>query len=899
MSCDIIELESQESAGLAVSLNLGFFGFKMGASFDASKESNRNYAALNFMQTYFTIDSTRPINPSLAFASSVTSKDIEKEFSDGTVPVYSSVVYGRMCTVLIETDKEISQLKAAFNTSYKNNFDLQADIEAFWENSNTSMSYYMYGGTSEQIEAIQSTNINDFITKLTSLPVEAPLPIGYRFYYLDDGTAAKIAKSSEYITKKLVPVKVNDFSFSMNKLGSGESDVKEIQSGDILSPTIVISPSQARVYKITYSINNCKDFEGKVFATIDSETGRLAVLSNAIVGESIKVELKISQIIDGKTVNVIRDHYLKVIPIPVKNIIIEPNDNRSTVYIGERIEFNGIVQPENASNKLLKWEVISGHATFKDNSRGILTIYADAPPNEIIKVRARTSNGTISNEIILTALAPEILKLENLLLTSQLDNNYIFPGDSLFLNVSPVPLDFIFSYTDPTFIIESGNDNAMIKNGTLYVFETAKVGSEISVTANFGDIKSAPLNLSIAASATITDDSIGLGVLLDLSPVIINVNITILDTLNTAIGRVTTLNGNYLSLTPYGNNYSGVETIKIQYTMVDRSIATQTLTTHSLYGGGMGTAHEPFQIHNNRQYLNIYRNNNLYFTLTNDIYIDSKDIVQPIEVFSGSLDGKNYAINFVKEIYFSLLADKDISLGSFAKINDGEIKNIKYKNLIYKSDNNYHEGTFLAKVGGIVGTNNGIMDKITIEGGSFKCDRNHSAFGSICGYNKGTVSNCAVNATLYTTGDGGGIVGVADNGIVENCVFDGQIDMYVANDNGGQTLRSWGGIVGFATNSSSIKNCKTQALAINYHGENSIYHRVFIWHGSCNLRIKVGIICGHLDDTLGVVDFKNNTYNSKNSPLKINKVGGDFHYGSHEKAFLFAGKNGLVGRWTD
>ncbi len=228
--------------------------------------------------------------------------------------------------------------------------------------------------------------------------------------------------------------------------------------------------------------------------------------------------------------------------------------------------------------------------------------------------------------------------------------------------------------------------------------------------------------------------------------------------------------------------------------------------------------------------------------------------------------------------------------------NYGTIKNLTVKNIDFQSKEFWHTDTYKIAMGGIVGFNHkgGNISNVVIEG-NFICDRNNSAFGTICGINNGTITNCKAEADIYSTGDCGGIVGFLENGTIDNCTFIGNIAIYIANDNGNQTLRSWGGIVGYSTNS-IISNCYVDKVAFEYRGENNIYHNnSFLGiHINCNLQIRVGVVCGMFVESENG-SYSNCEFDLEKCPLKLNFTAGKFHNGSHEKKYLFANLQGAIG----
>lgn len=289
---------------------------------------------------------------------------------------------------------------------------------------------------------------------------------------------------------------------------------------------------------------------------------------------------------------------------------------------------------------------------------------------------------------------------------------------------------------------------------------------------------------------------------------------------------------------------------------------------------------------------------NAHSMLINDIEIPNN--FDPIKEFKGILEGNNHKIIFKNDIRFNIDDQNDNVHGTFINNNKGEIRNLKIEaNFIttWSKKNNSavnHSGTYLVYNGCVVGINHkgAVIDNVqivVIKG--MTNDRNNSTAGGIAGENNGTIKNCKANVHIYSTGDTGGITG-RNSGLIDNCYFDGSIGIYVANNNGGKTVRSWGGVVGYSYDG-EVKNCNNIKVKFNYYGENEMYHNytIFKMHSYCDLQIKVGTIIGHKSKS-----SKMNNCSAEKGCDYLNKLGGNFHDGKHEREFLFANENGKIGR---
>ena len=252
-------------------------------------------------------------------------------------------------------------------------------------------------------------------------------------------------------------------------------------------------------------------------------------------------------------------------------------------------------------------------------------------------------------------------------------------------------------------------------------------------------------------------------------------------------------------------------------------------TAHSLFKSGDGTSGNPYLISSYR-HLNNIRNAwvwvydygpseyikkiTSHFKLTNSITLSG--VWTPIAYsFGGELDGNGYEIkNMFIEIPSTKFGNDDYRLyGFFSMISNGKVKNLKLTD-IYIHGNTQHEGGYTF-VGGIAGSN--FFSTITNSSvsGYMYVYRYNSLMVEL-GANQGSrIENCIVNMTISSYGEVGGITGVSDYSVIDNCKFYGTINWRYANkDNFG--FNNAGGIVGRAA-AGKILNSKNYG-AIQYDG---------------------------------------------------------------------------------
>ena len=322
------------------------------------------------------------------------------------------------------------------------------------------------------------------------------------------------------------------------------------------------------------------------------------------------------------------------------------------------------------------------------------------------------------------------------------------------------------------------------------------------------------------------------------------------------------------------------------------------------------TREEYAYIETAEDFIKINENPSGKYLVTEDLDL-SEVSRERIPVFRGELEGNGHTVDLKgKSHTYSLQTWKDANFGWFAEINEGTISDLTIKNLVYRSAQDFHEGTFRVHVGGLCGYNAAgavirnvkIVNDTSAESASsgaaqLKCDRNNSACGGIAGCNYGVIADCSVANTIYSTGDTGGVCGVS-GGTIEKCTFRGKIGLYLANDNGNRRTRTWGGIVGYCDQNAVVRSCTVSDIVFQYYGENGIYHNTIIFgiHSNCGtaagLSPYVGGICGLSEKISSFVDC------AYTGPTRMEVLGGNFHYGDTEKVHLFRKMSGMVG-WSN
>lgn len=232
-------------------------------------------------------------------------------------------------------------------------------------------------------------------------------------------------------------------------------------------------------------------------------------------------------------------------------------------------------------------------------------------------------------------------------------------------------------------------------------------------------------------------------------------------------------------------------------------ICFETFVTFAQFGGGDGTAADPYQIYT-KAHIDSMANQNTY----GKFYILMNDITDTIThkictTLAGSLNGKGHTLIVRSgEPLFTIIAPTAkldslfvcgymSSIGPFCAINHG---------IIDFCTNNLNDSSTCNA--GICQTNsvNGIISNCT---NNLNITGNQTSISGICSNSSGSIQNCTNNGNITILGSNGNFAGISanGNGTIVNCINNGSIIQVGM----GESVHL-GGITRVSTNS-LIQNC--------------------------------------------------------------------------------------------
>lgn len=235
-------VHSLGQAAYAAGFALDWMGADVQAKFNRTWSKEKTNFMVRFTQAYYTVSFESPSSPASLFAPTVTAEDARHFMGDGNPPTYlSSVVYGRMLLLRIESSASESVVEGALSVALKKfGGEVSADVDTSTKEvlDTSKLTLFAVGGSADDVLEIASGGFNElqaYFSKGANFTASSPgVPISYTARYLRDSQAATVAYATDYATVSCHPkankirLFVDSIRFNKNGdlVGKGENDYK-------------------------------------------------------------------------------------------------------------------------------------------------------------------------------------------------------------------------------------------------------------------------------------------------------------------------------------------------------------------------------------------------------------------------------------------------------------------------------------------------------------------------------------------------------------------------------------------------------------------------------------------------------------------------------------------------
>nr|WP_321233523.1 thiol-activated cytolysin family protein [uncultured Psychroserpens sp.] len=182
---DIIQIESESQLALELGIEVETFTTQVSSDMSFSTEESFNRTLVKLNQSYYTMSFDLPTSLDAIFAPNVTPQQLDVFVQENNPATFiSSVTYGRIFYMLIESTSSREEMDAKLNLAYgafNNSVEAELGISAMEELSDLKIKVIAYGGDAAgAFQLAGETNISDIANKLAeSTDIRAGLPLSY------------------------------------------------------------------------------------------------------------------------------------------------------------------------------------------------------------------------------------------------------------------------------------------------------------------------------------------------------------------------------------------------------------------------------------------------------------------------------------------------------------------------------------------------------------------------------------------------------------------------------------------------------------------------------------------------------------------------------------------------
>jgi thiol-activated cytolysin len=208
---------SMNEASLKMGVAVSWMNGSVKASFSGSWLAKKTTMVVRFVQAYYTVSFAAPPSPEKVFGPNVTADDARPYMGPGNAPGYvSSVTYGRMLIMKVESDESERELRAALDVAFsKGSVAVDAKSKDILKSS--TFSVFVLGGSPDDAARIQAADAENragalgaYIENGANFDPKSPgVAISYTVRRLADNETIKVASTIDYQVPVCTPAAVN------------------------------------------------------------------------------------------------------------------------------------------------------------------------------------------------------------------------------------------------------------------------------------------------------------------------------------------------------------------------------------------------------------------------------------------------------------------------------------------------------------------------------------------------------------------------------------------------------------------------------------------------------------------------------------------------------------------
>lgn len=207
------QVTNTSQLNLALGADVSYGAGSIDTQFDWASATRQTKMLVQYTQVYYTVDLNTPAGPLSFFGDQVTGADVAAAMPPGSLPLYvSSVSYGMMAVMCIETDFTAEEMRVALDAAYSGAVDVEVRFGYTAQQvlEKSKIAIIVYGGATKGLGDIES-GYEGFLKVIHASQQygrDTPgLPISYKFRHVSDNTLAMVSLTSQYTLVRPVQVR--------------------------------------------------------------------------------------------------------------------------------------------------------------------------------------------------------------------------------------------------------------------------------------------------------------------------------------------------------------------------------------------------------------------------------------------------------------------------------------------------------------------------------------------------------------------------------------------------------------------------------------------------------------------------------------------------------------------
>lgn len=244
---------SKEDLKVKADINLKGFGSKFDAAFAGSWNEEKSHVLVKVVQKFFTITYEDPDDGfNGVFTDDITRQELERYTGDGNPICYvSSVSYGRVYYLLIESSVDSRLLEIGAHANYKSMADVSASLKQIKMMQESKITAFQYGGNASDGMQVAMRYSHEELLKFLQKGAEfgednVGAPISFAVKHLYDNSPVHMVNTLEYDYTQTTFVPEgdgNNFAFLVDEIkfeGTPGSGYNLSSRGDYVVDSVIL-----------------------------------------------------------------------------------------------------------------------------------------------------------------------------------------------------------------------------------------------------------------------------------------------------------------------------------------------------------------------------------------------------------------------------------------------------------------------------------------------------------------------------------------------------------------------------------------------------------------------------------------------------------------------------------